>query len=147
VARDTRGRVAAATSTGGMVNQNEGRVGDSPIVGAGQYCDNEVGAAGSTGLGELNIKVCGGFLTVEHMRRGMKPADACLETLRRAVRLTEPRLLTADGKPRYQLNFYAVNKRGEFGSAALYPSRFAVHDGTQARFVDAAHLYEGPVPS
>jgi N4-(beta-N-acetylglucosaminyl)-L-asparaginase len=84
---------------------------------------------------------------VDQMRRGMKPTDACLETLRRAVRLSEPRLLTPDGKPRYQLNFYAINKRGEFGSAALYASRFAVHDGTQARFVDTAHLYEGAVPS
>lgn len=141
------GDIASVTTTAGLAWKIPGRVGDSPIIGAGQYCDNEIGAAGSTGLGEVNIMVCGAFLTVDQMRRGMKPTDACLETLRRAVRLSEPRLLTPDGKPRYQLNFYAVNKRGEFGSAALYASRFAVHDGTQARFVDAAHLYEGAVPS
>jgi N4-(beta-N-acetylglucosaminyl)-L-asparaginase len=141
------GDIASVTTTAGLAWKIPGRVGDSPIIGAGQYCDNEIGAAGSTGLGEVNIMVCGAFLTVDHMRRGMKPTDACLETLRRAVRLSEPRLLTPDGKPRYQLNLYAVNKRGEFGSAALYASRFAVHDGTQARFVDAAHLYEGAVPS
>jgi hypothetical protein len=80
------------------------------------------------------------------MRRGMKPADACLETLRRVVRLTAPRLLTDRGTPRFQPNFYAVNKRGEFGAASLYPGRFAVHDGTEARFVETAHLYEGTVP-
>jgi N4-(beta-N-acetylglucosaminyl)-L-asparaginase len=141
------GDIASVTTTAGLAWKIPGRVGDSAIVGAGQYCDNDVGAAGSTGLGELNIMVCGGFLTVDQMRRGMKPTDACLESLRRAVRATEPRLLTPDGRPRYQLNFYAVNKRGEFGSASLYPSRFAVHDGTQARFVDTAHLYDGPPPS
>jgi N4-(beta-N-acetylglucosaminyl)-L-asparaginase len=140
------GDIASVTTTAGLAWKIPGRVGDSPIVGAGQYCDNEIGAAGSTGLGELNIMVCGAFLTVDGMRRGQKPTDACLETLRRAVRLTEPRLLTADGKPRYQLDFYAVNKRGEFGAAALYPSRFAVHDGTEARYLDTAHLYAGPIP-
>jgi len=88
--------------------------------------------------------VCGGFLTVEHMRRGMKPTDACLETLRRVVTLSEKRLLTADGKPRYQLNFYAINKRGEYGAASLYPSHFAIHDGTQAKLQDTAHLYDTP---
>lgn len=141
------GDIASVTTTAGLAWKIPGRVGDSPIIGAGQYCDNEIGSAGSTGLGELNIMVCGAFFTVDQMRRGQKPTDACLETLRRAVRLTEPRLLTQDGKPRYQLDFYAVNRRGEFGAAALYPSRFAVHDGTEARFMDTAHLYEGAVPA
>jgi N4-(beta-N-acetylglucosaminyl)-L-asparaginase len=138
------GDIASVTTTSGLSWKIPGRVGDSPIIGAGQYCDNEVGAAGSTGRGEANIKVCGGFLTVEHMRRGMTPTDACLETLRRVVRTTEARLLDAQGRPRFQLNFYAVNKRGEFGSAAFYPSRFAVHDGREARFVDSAHLFDRP---
>jgi len=142
-----QGDLSSVTTTAGLAWKIPGRVGDSPVVGAGEYCDNDVGAAGSTGLGEINIMTCGGFLTVEHMRRGMKPTDACLETLRRAVTLTPKRLLTADGKPRYQLNFYAVNKRGEFGSAALYPGKFAVHDGTDAKFLDAAHLYDTAIPS
>src|SRR5439155_148903 len=81
-----------------------------------KYTDNDIGDAGSTGLGEANIKVCGGFLTVEHMRRGMKPTDACLETLKRVIAMTEQRRLTADGKPRFQIIFYAVNKKGEFGA-------------------------------
>jgi len=143
------GDLASITTTSGYAFKIPGRIGDSPIIGAGQYCDNTIGAAGSTGRGESNIMVCGGFLTVEHMRRGMKPTDACLETVKRVVQMTEARLLTPDGKPRYQLTFYAVNKRGEFGSASLYPARFAVHDGTSAgaRFVDAATLYEGAPPA
>src|SRR5688572_18918738 len=87
------GDIASVTTTSGLAWKIPGRVGDSAIVGAGQYCDNEIGAAGSTGRGESNIKVCGAFLTVEFMRRGMKPTDACLETLRRVVTTTEPRLL------------------------------------------------------
>jgi N4-(beta-N-acetylglucosaminyl)-L-asparaginase len=141
------GDIASMTTTAGLAFKVPGRVGDSAIVGAGQYCDNDVGAAGSTGLGEANIMIAGGFLTVDNMRRGMKPTDACLETLKRAVHLTPPRLLGPEGRPRYQLDFYAVNKRGEFGAAALYHSRFAVHDGTTARFVDTAALYDMDQPA
>jgi N4-(beta-N-acetylglucosaminyl)-L-asparaginase len=136
-----QGDISSVTTTSGLSWKIPGRVGDSPIIGAGQYCDNEVGAAGSTGRGESNIKVCGGFLTVEHMRRGMKPTDACLETLKRVVAATEPRLLDARGRPRFGLNFYAVNKRGEFGAASIYPSRYAAHDGTEAKVRDTAYLF------
>ena len=141
------GDISSVTTTSGLAWKIPGRVGDSPIIGAGQYCDNDVGAAGSTGLGELNIKVCGGFLTVESMRRGMKPTDACLETLKRVVQLADARLLTPDGKPKFQLTYYAVNKKGEFGAASLYPARYAVHDGTAAKTLDAAHVYAGAPPS
>jgi N4-(beta-N-acetylglucosaminyl)-L-asparaginase len=137
-----RGEISSVTTTSGLAWKIPGRVGDSPIVGAGQYCDNAIGAAGSTGRGESNIMVCGGFLTVEHMRRGMSPTDAALETLRRVVAATAPRLLDEQGRPTFQLNFYAVNARGEFGGAALYPSRFAAFDGQAAALHDAAHLYE-----
>ena len=84
---------------------------------------------------------------MEFMRRGMKPTDACLETLKRVVQLSEKRLLGADGKPKFSLNFYAVNKRGEFGSASLYPSRYAAHDGVEAKLRDTAYLYERPAAS
>jgi N4-(beta-N-acetylglucosaminyl)-L-asparaginase len=137
-----RGDISSVTTTAGLAWKVPGRAGDSPIVGAGQYTDNDIGAAGSTGLGEANIMVCGGFLTVEHMRRGMKPTDAAIETLKRVVAMTPPRLLNAHGRPTYDINFYAVNKRGEFGSASLYPSTFAVHDGTTASTRDTAHLFE-----
>jgi N4-(beta-N-acetylglucosaminyl)-L-asparaginase len=138
-----KGEISSVTTTSGLAWKIPGRAGDSPIVGAGQYTDNEVGAAGSTGLGEANIMACGGFLTVEHMRRGMAPTDAALETLKRVVALTPPRLLNSNGRPRYQLNFYAVNKKGETGCAALYPSKYAVHDGSKAEVRDAAYLYQG----
>ncbi|MDP3773449.1 MAG: N(4)-(beta-N-acetylglucosaminyl)-L-asparaginase [Gemmatimonadales bacterium] len=154
---NARGEISSVTTTSGLAWKIPGRVGDSPIIGAGQYTDNDVGAAGSTGRGESNIKVCGGFLTVEGMRRGLTPTDACLETLRRVVATTEPRLLDPRGRPKFQLNFYALNKRGEFGAASLYPSRvgeaataypsrFAVHDGREARLVDSAYLYDTPAP-
>src|SRR5204862_7905747 len=117
-----QGDLSSVTTTAGLSWKIPGRLGDSPVIGAGQYCDNEVGTAGSTGLGEANIHVCGGFLTVEHMRRGMKPTDACLETLKRAVAMTETRRLNSQGRPLFDLVFYAVTKRGEFGAASLYPN-------------------------
>ena len=111
-------------------------------MGAGQYTDNAIGAAGSTGRGESNIMVCGGFLTVEHMRRGMKPTDACMETLKRVVALTPPRLLDPRGQPTFGLQFYAVNKAGEFGAASLFPATYAAHDGRDAAVRDTAFLYQ-----
>jgi len=140
-----QGEISSVTTTSGLAWKIPGRAGDSPIVGAGQYTDNEIGAAGSTGLGECNIMVCGGFLTVEHMRRGMKPTDAALETLKRAIAMTPPRLLWPNGRPRYQLNYYAVNKKGEVGSASIYPSRFAAYDGT-ASLRDTAFLFDKAQP-
>jgi len=101
-------------------------------------------SAGSTGRGEANIKVCGAFLTVEFMRRGMSPTDAALETLRRVMATSEPRLIREDGRPTFGLNFYAVNKRGEFGAGSLYPSRYAAFDGSEAALRDTAHLFERP---
>jgi N4-(beta-N-acetylglucosaminyl)-L-asparaginase len=137
---NSRGELSSVTTTSGLAFKIAGRAGDSPIVGAGQYTDNEIGAAGSTGLGEATMMVCGGFLTVEHMRRGLKPTDAALETVKRAIALAPARLIGPDGRPRFQLDFYAVNKAGEFGAASIYPSKFAVHDGRDARLLDTAHL-------
>jgi len=75
------------------------------------------------------------------MRRGLKPTDACLETLKRVVRLTPPRLLK-EGRPTFNLSYYAVNKRGEFGSASLYPTQYAAHDGKDGSLRDTASLFE-----
>ncbi len=136
-----RGEISSITTTSGLAFKIPGRVGDSPLVGAGQYTDNEIGAAGSTGLGEANIMVCGGFLTVEHMRRGMKPTDAALETIKRVVAMTPPRLLNPQGRPKFQLDYYALNKAGEFGSASIYPSKYAAHDGREAKVLDTAFLF------
>lgn len=136
------GDLSSITTTSGLAWKIPGRIGDSPIVGAGQYTDNDVGASGSTGRGEAAIMSCGGFLTVEHMRRGMAPADAGLETLKRVLRQTPGRLLHPDGRPRFNLAFYAVNKRGEFGAASFYPSRYAAHDGKDAALRDTAYLFQ-----
>jgi N4-(beta-N-acetylglucosaminyl)-L-asparaginase len=139
---NAKGELSSITTTSGLAWKIPGRAGDSPIIGAGQYTDNDVGAAGSTGRGESNIMVCGGFLTVEHMRRGMKPTDACLETLKRVMAATPPRLVDPSGRPKFDLQFYAVNKAGEFGAASLYPARYAAHDGSQGGLRDAAFLYQ-----
>ena len=138
---NAKGEISSVTTTSGLAWKIPGRAGDSPIIGAGQYTDNDVGAAGSTGRGEANVMACGGFLTVEGMRRGLKPTDACLETLKRVVRLTPPRLLK-EGRPSFNLSFYAVNKQGDFGSASLYPARYAAHDGKSGTLRDTAFLYE-----
>lgn len=140
------GDLSSCTSTSGRSWKIPGRVGDSPIIGAGQYCDNDVGAAGAVGRGESNMKICGAFLTVEGMRRGLSPTDACLETLRRVMATTEPRLLDRRGRPKFGLVFYAVNKRGQFGGALLednYPYvSYAVADASGARLVELTALYD-----
>lgn len=141
------GDIASVTTTAGLAFKIPGRVGDSAICGAGQYTDNDVGAAGSTGLGEMNIMACGGATVVDFMRRGMKPTDACLETLKRVIAMTDAAHLAPDRKPKYQLNYYAINKKGEFGCASFYAAKFAVHDGTAARLIDGAQLFDGPQPS
>lgn len=135
------GDISSITTTSGLSWKIPGRVGDSPIIGAGQYTDNDVGAAGSTGRGESNIMVCGGFLTVEHMRRGMHPKDAALETLKRVVAMTPPRLLDERGRPKFQLQFYAVNKKGVYGAAAITASPFAVCDEKGPRIEQCATLF------
>jgi N4-(beta-N-acetylglucosaminyl)-L-asparaginase len=141
---NAKGDLSSITTTSGLAWKIPGRIGDSPIVGAGQYTDNDVGSAGSTGRGEANIMVCGGFLTVEHLRRGLAPTDACIETLKRVLHQTPARLLYPDRRPRFNLNFYAVNKRGEFGAASFYPGRYAANDGKEGALRDTAHLYERP---
>ena len=142
---NANGDISSVTTTSGLAWKIPGRVGDSPIIGAGEYVDNDVGAAGSTGLGEANMKVCGAFFVVESMRRGMSPTDTCLEALRRAIAMSERRLLDASGRPKYGLTYYAVNKRGEAGAANFTPgAQYAVHDGRAARLADCAALFEGP---
>ncbi len=124
---NARGDVCGVTTTSGMAFKIPGRTGDSPILGAGLYVDNEVGAAGSTGRGEANLYNLSSYLVVENMRRGMHPKDAGMDALRRvAANTIEKRLLTSDGQPNFQLNFYAVNARGEFASVSMYQSTYAV---------------------
>jgi N4-(beta-N-acetylglucosaminyl)-L-asparaginase len=137
------GDVGSVTTTSGLSWKIPGRIGDSPIIGAGQYCDNEVGAAGSTGRGEANIKVCGAFLAVEFMRQGMTPEAALMKVMERVIAMTEKRLLNDKGRPYFDLEYYAINKKGEFAGATAYQgSRYAVCDAQGARLVEAAYLYK-----
>ena len=144
---DKNGHLAAVTTTSGLFFKIPGRVGDSPIIGAGLYCDDDIGSAGSTGRGEANIKVCGAHTVVEMMRWGLHPRDACLEALRRALHMTkEKRLLDERGRPRYQLKFYALRKDGTFGAAVMwsdYGGEFVVCDENGPRKETAAYLFEG----
>ncbi|MXX35924.1 MAG: N(4)-(beta-N-acetylglucosaminyl)-L-asparaginase [Gemmatimonadetes bacterium] len=138
------GDLSGVTTTSGLAWKVPGRVGDSPIVGAGLYVDNDVGACGSTGRGEAVIKTCGSHTVVEMMRAGMSPTDACLEALRRIVTFTvEPRLRNDRGLPGFNVNYYAVNKNGEYGGAAIWSgARFAVCVDGEARREESAYLYE-----
>src|SRR5258708_8116551 len=106
------GDIGSVTTTSGLSWKIPGRVGDSPIIGAGQYCDNDVGAAGSTGRGEANMKVCGAFLAVEFMRQGLSPEAALMKTMERVIAMTESRLLL-NGKPTFHLHFYPLNKNDQ----------------------------------
>jgi len=148
IALDGRGDLAGVTTTSGLSYKLSGRVGDSPIIGAGLYVDNAVGAAGSTGLGEANIRTCASFQVVSLMDRGLSPEQACLktlETIAQKARLWPKglKLLAADGRPAFGLEFYALNKKGEFGSAAMWSgAHFAAHDGTENKLRESAYLYK-----
>ncbi|MEX2178973.1 MAG: N(4)-(beta-N-acetylglucosaminyl)-L-asparaginase [Gemmatimonadaceae bacterium] len=140
---DARGDIGSVTTTSGLSWKVPGRTGDSPIIGAGQYCDNGVGAAGSTGRGEANIKVCGAFLAVEFMRQGKSPEQALIEVMQRVIAMTEARLLDDRGRPYFDLQFYAVAKDGRYaGASAFEGSRFAVADERGARTESTAFLFK-----
>lgn len=137
---NAKGEVCGVTTTSGLAWKIPGRVGDSPILGAGLYVDGEVGAAGSTGRGEANLYGLCSFLAVEQLRMGRTPTDAGMEALRRIRAATvEKRLLNADGNPNFQVNFYVVNRAGEFAGVALYESSFAVctENGPETRKSEA----------
>ncbi|MEW5975171.1 MAG: N(4)-(beta-N-acetylglucosaminyl)-L-asparaginase [Acidobacteriota bacterium] len=137
LAIDGKGEISGTTSTSGLAFKMAGRVGDSPIIGAGLFVDNSVGAAGSTGNGEANIRIVGTHTVVELMRQGKSPEQACLEALQRVVDLFH-------GSPP-NLNFYALNKKREFAAAAIYKgSKFCVHDGIQGTQKPSAWLLEKP---
>jgi N4-(beta-N-acetylglucosaminyl)-L-asparaginase len=146
MAVNEKGEISATTTTSGLAWKIPGRVGDSPIIGAGCCVDNEVGAAGSTGKGEENIKISGGHTIIEMMRKGMSPTDACLEALHRIARNyknDKKKLKT------FHIFFYALNKDGLHGAASLWnnlydkrPAQYAVHDGAQARLVRCTPLFD-----
>ena len=118
---NSNGDICGVTTTSGLAWKIPGRVGDSPILGAGLYVDNDVGAAGSTGRGEANLYNLSSFLIVESMRRGMSPKDAGMEALKRIKSNTvERRLLNAKGNPNFNIRFFVLNKRGQTAGVAMY---------------------------
>lgn len=141
---DGKGNLSCVTTTSGLAFKIPGRVGDSPIIGAGLYCDNEVGSAGSTGRGEANLINCSSVMIVEYMRQGKSPEQACLEACKRIADHNKVRRLKEDsGKPNFDVKFYAINKRGEHGAASIWSEgKYAVHDGTSAKLVEMAYLYK-----
>lgn len=141
------GDIAGVTTTSGLSWKIPGRAGDSPILGAGQYVANEVGAAGSTGRGEANLFNCASFLVVESMRRGMSPKDAGMAALTRIKDNTiEPRLLNERGLPNFDVRFFVLDKAGDYAGVAMYgasESMFAVCDENGAREEALEGLLEG----
>ena len=143
-ALDAGGNMSSVTTTSGLFFKMPGRVGDSPIIGAGLYADNDVGAAGSTGRGEANLKNLSCFLIVERMRMGDAPEEACLFACRRIVENTKPARLQEEGRPNFNVRFYAFDKQGNVGGAEIHggDGTMAVADREGVRDVELAYLYE-----
>ncbi len=149
LALSDKGEMSGVTTTSGLAWKIPGRVGDSPIIGAGLYVDQDVGAGGSTGRGEENIRVCGGHTIVENMRHGMAPKEACLDVLKRIARNFDN---DQERLRRFDISFYALRKDGAYAGATLWngrvrngrliPSRFAVNDGGPSRLEECAYLLE-----
>jgi N4-(beta-N-acetylglucosaminyl)-L-asparaginase len=141
---DLSGNLSGVTTTSGLSYKIPGRVGDSPIIGAGLYVDNEVGACGSTGRGEENLKNLSSFMVVEYMRMRKSPEEACLSVCQRIVDHAKAHgLKNKQGHPKFNVKFYAINKAGEFGSAAIKgPYEYSVCDKNGNRHEQGAFLYE-----
>ena len=144
-ALNEKGEISSATTTSGLAWKLAGRAGDSPIIGAGCYCDQDVGSAGATGNGEENIRVCGAHTIVENMRRGMSPQDAGMDALKRIVRNFNGDMR----KMQYvDMSYYILRKDGAYAGVCMWsgtpehPRRFAVHDGTK-RYENAVALFQG----
>jgi N4-(beta-N-acetylglucosaminyl)-L-asparaginase len=138
------GEISCCTSTSGLAFKIAGRVGDSPVVGAGLYVDNEVGSCGSTGRGECNLHHSTSAVAVELMREGRTPAEAGLEMLKRVVKHTaQPHLLRSDGRPNFGLKLYLLRKDGLRAGVSLWgPSTYAVAEETGARHEACEYLFD-----
>lgn len=137
------GDLSCVTTTSGLAWKIPGRVGDSPIIGAGLYVDNEIGSCGSTGRGEANLHNCSSFAAVELMRSGMTPKEAGLEILRRIAKHTAPRLRDPDGKPNFGLQFYLIRKDGLHAGVTMRGrGRFAITDQDGTRHEDLVALFD-----
>lgn len=144
LALNEKGEMSGVTTTSGLAWKIPGRVGDSPIIGAGLYLDQDVGGAGSTGRGEENIRIAGAHTIVENMRHGMSPKEAGLDALKRVARNFDN---DKERLSKIDINFYVLRKDGEYAGVTLWkgPRRtpqFAVNDGGASRREDCVHLLE-----
>jgi N4-(beta-N-acetylglucosaminyl)-L-asparaginase len=144
MALNAKGEISGVTTTSGLAWKIPGRVGDSPIIGAGLFVDPDVGGGGSTGVGELNIRVAGGHTIVESMRRGMSPKDAVLEALKRVSKLYNDNKALLD---KLDIQFYALRVDGEHAAGTLWansrnPKMYSVNDGGESRHEPCVFLYE-----
>lgn len=150
LALNPKGEMSGCTTTSGLAWKIPGRIGDSPIIGAGLYVDQEVGAGGSTGRGEENIRVCGAHTIVENMRHGMNPKEAVLDVLKRIARNYDNDRKRLE---KFDIQFYALRKDGEYAGGALWngrkrangtlaPSRFTVNTGGESRAENCVFLLE-----
>ncbi|MFM8728211.1 MAG: isoaspartyl peptidase/L-asparaginase, partial [Planctomycetaceae bacterium] len=141
-ALNSAGSMSCTTTTSGLAFKIPGRVGDSPIIGAGLYVDNSVGTGRSNGLGEATLQNLSSFAGVELMRNGASPEEAGMEILRRIAKTTEPRLRRADGKPDFDISFYVMSKDGRYAGTSMYKgAKFAVTDERGTRLEDCRNLY------
>lgn len=135
IAMDAKGDVSGACTTSGMAFKMHGRVGDSPIIGAGLYVDNEVGAATATGVGEEVVRICGSHAVVELMRAGNSPEMACKKAVERMIRLRK------DKSKGLQVGFIALNKKGQFGGYALQKGfSYAVQSNAGVKVYEAKYM-------
>jgi N4-(beta-N-acetylglucosaminyl)-L-asparaginase len=136
VALDANGNLSGACTTSGLAFKMRGRVGDSPIIGAGLYVDNEIGAATATGVGEEVIRIVGCHLVVELMRQGHTPEEACREAVNRILKKSPEK------SKDLQVGFLALNKQGEYGAYCLQKGfSFAVHDREGNRLLNSESHY------
>jgi N4-(beta-N-acetylglucosaminyl)-L-asparaginase len=136
VAMDAAGNLSGSCTTSGMAFKMRGRVGDSPIIGAGLFVDNEVGAVTATGQGEDVIRICGSHAVVEYMRQGMAPEDACKAAVEKIARIKKEKAKDI------QVGFIAINKKGETGGYALQKGfSYAVRSGTEEKLVTAKSYF------
>jgi N4-(beta-N-acetylglucosaminyl)-L-asparaginase len=149
LALNAKGEMSGVTTTSGLAWKIPGRIGDSPIIGAGLYVDQDIGGAGSTGRGEENIRVSGAHTIVENMRHGMGPKQACLDVLQRIARNFDNDRQRLD---QFDINFYALRKDGDYAGASLWSgrrrqgklvrSKFSVNDGGGSRLEECLYLFE-----
>lgn len=142
---NAKGEICGVTTTSGIAFKIPGRVGDSPILGAGLYVDNDVGAAGSTGRGEANLYSCASYQIVQNMKAGMHPKDAMVDVCKRiAANTIEKRMLNGRGLPNFDMSFYALDKQSRYAGVSFYDNgSFAICNANGAQTFKMDPIYQG----